>query len=63
MTSSNDPAAPQAAPCPICGKPAAQAHRPFCSARCRAIDLGRWLRGVYRIESEEGPEDQERDAG
>ena len=22
---------------------------PFCSARCRKIDLGRWLDGKYRI--------------
>ncbi|MBI2391615.1 MAG: DNA gyrase inhibitor YacG [Deltaproteobacteria bacterium] len=22
---------------------------PFCSARCRAIDLGRWLSETYRI--------------
>ncbi|MFZ2004611.1 MAG: DNA gyrase inhibitor YacG, partial [Stellaceae bacterium] len=28
----------------------------FCSKRCREIDLGRWLRGVYRVETEEGPE-------
>jgi len=63
MTSIDDPAAPQAARCPICGKPAMRAHRPFCSARCRNIDLGRWLSGVYRVESEEPPKDGERDAG
>ena len=22
---------------------------PFCSARCRDVDLGRWLDGAYRI--------------
>ena len=49
------------APCPICGKPATPAHRPFCSARCRDIDLGRWLRGVYRIETEETPGDERGD--
>jgi uncharacterized protein len=63
MTSIDDSAVPQAARCPVCGKPAMRAHRPFCSARCRNIDLGRWLRGVYRIESEEHPDDEERDAG
>jgi len=63
MTSIDDPAAPQATRCPICGKPAMRAHRPFCSARCRDIDLGRWLRGVYRIESEERPEDEGRETG
>jgi len=24
-------------------------HRPFCSERCRSIDLGGWLDGAYRI--------------
>ena len=45
--------------CPICGKPAVASHRPFCTARCAQIDLGRWLKGNYRIETEEGPEDGE----
>jgi len=44
-------------PCPICGKPSASGHRPFCSARCRTIDLGRWLKGVYRVETDENSED------
>jgi uncharacterized protein len=63
MTSTDHSALPQTQRCPICGKPTTKAHRPFCSARCRDIDLGRWLRGVYRIESEERPEDEEREAG
>jgi uncharacterized protein len=42
--------------CPICGKPASQKHRPFCSARCAQIDLGRWLKGNYRIETDEPPD-------
>jgi endogenous inhibitor of DNA gyrase (YacG/DUF329 family) len=24
-------------------------HRPFCSPRCKSIDLGSWLSGGYRI--------------
>lgn len=39
--------------CPICGKPPGSEHRPFCSARCKQIDLGRWLGETYRIPSEE----------
>lgn len=35
--------------CPICSKPTVDAHRPFCSPRCRQIDLGRWLKGSYAI--------------
>lgn len=38
-----------AEPCPICGKPADPAVRPFCSPRCARIDLGRWLGGDYRL--------------
>jgi hypothetical protein len=43
--------------CPICSKPAAARHRPFCSPRCATIDLGRWLKGNYRVETEEQPDD------
>jgi endogenous inhibitor of DNA gyrase (YacG/DUF329 family) len=35
--------------CPICGKPAVEEFRPFCSRRCADIDLNRWLSGVYAI--------------
>ncbi|MGY3530519.1 DNA gyrase inhibitor YacG [Bradyrhizobium embrapense] len=38
-----------ARPCPICGKPAQQAFRPFCSPRCRDVDLNRWLTGRYVV--------------
>lgn len=36
-------------PCPICGKPAAEPFRPFCSRRCADVDLNRWLSGVYSV--------------
>jgi endogenous inhibitor of DNA gyrase (YacG/DUF329 family) len=35
--------------CPICGKPAVEASRPFCSERCRDVDLNRWLSGSYVV--------------
>ncbi len=39
--------------CAICGKPAAprpgNRSFPFCSDRCRLIDLGKWLGEEYRI--------------
>ena len=42
-----------AATCPICQKPvaprAANQAFPFCSDRCKLIDLGKWLGGEYRI--------------
>lgn len=34
--------------CPICGKPVVAGFRPFCSARCADVDLGRWLKEDYR---------------
>jgi endogenous inhibitor of DNA gyrase (YacG/DUF329 family) len=36
--------------------------RPFCSERCRLIDLGAWLAEEHRIAGEPG-EDSARDAG
>jgi endogenous inhibitor of DNA gyrase (YacG/DUF329 family) len=40
-------------PCPNCGKPVvwsvASKWRPFCSERCRLIDLGDWLDESNRI--------------
>ena len=47
--------------CPICGRLAVDALRPFCSQRCADVDLGRWLTGLYRIPAVEG--DEEEDAG
>jgi endogenous inhibitor of DNA gyrase (YacG/DUF329 family) len=47
------------APCPNCGRPvdlATGVERPFCSARCRLIDLGAWLTdGARSIPAEPAP--------
>jgi endogenous inhibitor of DNA gyrase (YacG/DUF329 family) len=43
--------------CPVCGRPRVEAHRPFCSKRCAEIDLGRWLKESYRVETDESPEE------
>jgi len=48
-----------ARPCPICGNPPKEENRPFCSERCARIDLGRWLKGNYRIPTEEAPDESE----
>ena len=37
--------------CPICGQPAVEAVRPFCSHHCRHLDLGRWLSEGYVIQA------------
>ncbi len=44
--------------CPTCGTQVPYTKenpwRPFCSQRCRLIDLGEWASGNYRIEGEPG---------
>ena len=46
--------------CPECGKPANEATLPFCSPRCRDVDLNRWLSGSYVIPGKDnGEEDAE----
>jgi uncharacterized protein len=44
-------------PCPICGKPPVKASEPFCSPRCRDVDLNRWLSGSYVVPGK--PEDDQ----
>jgi len=43
--------------CPECGKATEYSpeneYRPFCSQRCKLIDLGEWIEGRYKINSEE----------
>ncbi len=48
------PAPESGKPCPICGKPATEASRPFCSERCRDVDLNRWLSNSYAIPGRRG---------
>ena len=52
--------APRVGVCPICGKPAAEKFRPFCSKRCADVDLNRWLSGVYSVPvvEEDGADDE-----
>ena len=45
--------------CPICGKPADDRYRPFCSSRCAKVDLARWLGGVYVVPGEPAKDDDE----
>ena len=45
--------------CPICRAPAELAFRPFCSARCRDVDLARWLGGGYAIAGGEAAADED----
>jgi len=47
---------PPALRCPLCGHPsrARSGNRawPFCSDRCRAVDLGKWFAEDYRVPAE-----------
>jgi endogenous inhibitor of DNA gyrase (YacG/DUF329 family) len=50
--------------CPTCRAPVVWAnnpHRPFCSERCRLVDLGNWAAERYRVPDE--PVDEEDDPG
>jgi hypothetical protein len=52
--------------CPICHKDvpwAGNPFRPFCSERCKLIDLDHWLSGRYRISTPVESQDKDRPAG
>lgn len=44
---------PALVPCPICGKPVAadDPNMPFCSDRCRTMDLANWATEKYSVPS------------
>ena len=44
-------------PCPECDRPSAREFFPFCSARCKDVDLHRWLSGAYAIPVREDEEE------
>jgi endogenous inhibitor of DNA gyrase (YacG/DUF329 family) len=46
--------------CPRCGtivRWQKNSYRPFCSLRCKLIDLGRWVDEQYRIDGEKTEDD------
>ena len=51
---------PSMSDCPICGHHAADRAQnrafPFCSARCKQIDLGKWLDEKYRVPAADAQE-------
>jgi len=51
---------PKGPRCPICGRPASEERRPFCSARCRDVDLHRWLSGHYVVPGSENDEEEQK---
>ena len=52
---------PRSVLCPTCGKGVewspGNPHRPFCSERCRTIDLGAWAAERYRVPVAEDKDD------
>ena len=46
--------------CPTCKKPvkSQDSEFPFCSERCRLIDLGKWAGGDYRVPTNERPHEE-----
>ena len=53
--------------CPQCGKSSVYSktnpHRPFCSERCKLIDLGAWANENYRVPSPEVPDPSDEQPG
>ncbi|WP_040661882.1 DNA gyrase inhibitor YacG [Nitrococcus mobilis] len=51
------PETPVTVHCPTCNRPVEWSqhspYRPFCSRRCKLIDLGAWLDGSHRIPGSE----------
>ncbi|HEY6766821.1 MAG TPA: DNA gyrase inhibitor YacG [Candidatus Sulfotelmatobacter sp.] len=46
--------------CPICKKAVKSTDEefPFCSSRCRTIDLGKWASGAYVVSSPSSDEEE-----
>jgi uncharacterized protein len=48
--------------CPQCGGPSLYAPenrwRPFCSERCKNLDLGAWASESFRVPDDSPPDDQ-----
>ena len=53
MTGADDSGPVHIVKCPHCGRSvpwtSEHPHRPFCSDRCRLIDLGAWAEGQHHI--------------
>ncbi len=64
---SNPAAKQKVVACPTCGKEVVwdekNPYRPFCSQRCKLIDLGQWATEGYRIQEEEEPDQSDDTSG
>jgi uncharacterized protein len=57
-----EPIKPKIVTCPACGGESVYStdnvYRPFCSARCKGIDLGAWASESFRMLTDAPPDDQ-----
>ncbi|WP_288490802.1 DNA gyrase inhibitor YacG [uncultured Acinetobacter sp.] len=54
---------PRTFPCPRCGQPSNWENnpfRPFCSERCKLIDLGAWASEDYKIPTQDSPSSEQK---
>ena len=62
MSQQESGAKPRIVSCPACGGKSIYApsnpYRPFCSGRCKNLDLGAWATESFRVESEDPADDQ-----
>jgi endogenous inhibitor of DNA gyrase (YacG/DUF329 family) len=60
------PSAPKLVSCPQCGAATPyrsdNAFRPFCSERCKLVDLGAWANEDYRVEVKAPDQSTENDS-
>lgn len=50
---------PRTFPCPRCGEASTwetNEFRPFCSERCKLIDLGAWASDEYKVPTQDAPQ-------
>ncbi|ENW79247.1 MAG: DNA gyrase inhibitor YacG [Acinetobacter sp.] len=50
---------PRTFPCPRCGEASTwegNEFRPFCSERCKLIDLGAWASDEYKLPTQDAPQ-------
>ena len=50
---------PRTFPCPRCAQPSTwegNEFRPFCSERCKLIDLGAWASDEYKLPTQDAPQ-------
>ncbi|MCU4338322.1 DNA gyrase inhibitor YacG [Acinetobacter dispersus] len=50
---------PRTFPCPRCGEASTwegNQFRPFCSERCKLIDLGAWASDEYKLPTQDAPQ-------